>query len=470
MRANYLLIPALLMLIACNGNEPSSKDNTTPTNFTIAPAGEKHFQEMQSTLNTTPEKVEVAEVKASPSSTATSYKKLLQQMIPAAETFSVSPYTDTTIISNIGTIIKVDGSSFVTADWGRPVTGPVEINVREFYDLSDMIVAGLSTTSGKQLLETGGMIYISAYANGVECKLKENKKLKIGFPTAEKKEGMKMFTGSVNRKGQFDWTLDQKTQEKVAYMYSKPQFKGGDSVLVNYLETSFNHQDRSRLRTQFSRVFVSFIIDDKGNVVETKILNGISPSVDNEVVRMICDMPQWIPACENGIFVSSRVELPVYFGLDPKRERTPYRVFECNYQAPDFLAETKMVARQYYYLQSSGLGWLNCDRFLAPSNNRVMVASNNGVGMSMQLVFHRMQAIVSGIEKDGRIYFSGLPKGEKVTLIAFGYVNDKPYMFIKETTTDVISHQIVFTKPLSKDAIKNEMAKIENGLMAWNGE
>jgi len=45
-----------------------------------------------------------------------------------------------------------------------------------------MILGGLSTTSNGKLLETGGMLYISATTNGEKCDLKKGKNIEIAFP------------------------------------------------------------------------------------------------------------------------------------------------------------------------------------------------------------------------------------------------------------------------------------------------
>jgi len=467
MKANYLLMVVLISLVGCSGRDQSEVKDSTSVDLKIAPAKES-VEEMKPELQETPLLVDEEVRNSSVVATKTSYQRLLQKMSPKTQTYKVSVNADTTIVCSYGTLLKIDAGSFVTEDWGKAVKGEVEIQVREFYELSDMILAGLSTTSGKQLLETGGMIHISATSDGIKCKVKEKGSIKIGFLTDEVKENMQLFAGSTDRRGRFDWTLSSFSKKIDTMIVAMPKFPGGDSVLVNYLETTFKHPDRSRLRTQFSRVNVSFTLDAKGEVIDARILNGISVTVDEEVLSMICNMPNWVPAIEDGNYVSSRIELPVYFGLDPKRSRTPYRVFASNYNTPIDKNESKKVESKYYFLDSPTLGWLNCDRFVNPSNNQMTVACNGAFDLNVQMVFHSIQGIVNGFPKDGRIYFTNLPKGEKVTLIAFGNVNYKPHMTIKETTTDEALHSLQLTTPMSKEILTKEMAKLERRMGAWN--
>lgn len=64
------------------------------------------------------------------------------------------------------------------------------------------------------------------------------------------------------------------------------------------------------------KVFVRFIIDEQGNVLNPEIIKGIDPALDQEALRVIRAMPQWNPGTQRGKAVSVSYTLPVDFKLD----------------------------------------------------------------------------------------------------------------------------------------------------------
>jgi hypothetical protein len=61
--------------------------------------------------------------------------------------FTVQPRKDQTIRCAEGTVIRVYPNTFVYAASKTPVTEPVQLEVKEFYDKADIVLAHLSTWS-----------------------------------------------------------------------------------------------------------------------------------------------------------------------------------------------------------------------------------------------------------------------------------------------------------------------------------
>ncbi|MFV0591915.1 MAG: hypothetical protein ACK5M7_11070 [Draconibacterium sp.] len=78
------------------------------------------------------------------------------------QVFIINADKDTTLICEEGTSIEIKAHSFVTENSGNKIVGEVRINVQEYYKTPDIVLAGLSTTSGDNLLETGGMLHVEA--------------------------------------------------------------------------------------------------------------------------------------------------------------------------------------------------------------------------------------------------------------------------------------------------------------------
>ncbi len=111
--------------------------------------------------------------------------------------FEVDPTRDTVLKSLAGAIIKIPKGS-IEANAGAKA----KIAFKEAYSMHDILKAGLTTMSGNKALSSGGMFMING-ADGQ--KLKFNAPVDISVPTNQKVEGMQLYTGNVNDKGQIDW-------------------------------------------------------------------------------------------------------------------------------------------------------------------------------------------------------------------------------------------------------------------------
>lgn len=124
---------------------------------------------------------------------------------PQLQSFRFSVTSGKEITAARGTKVSIPPNAFVDAS-GKVISGVVDFEIKEFFDVGDMIAAGLPTTSGDQYLVSGGEIYISAKQNGNEVHLANGKSLDIMVPTSNADPNMKLFTGSGSvDSSTFDW-------------------------------------------------------------------------------------------------------------------------------------------------------------------------------------------------------------------------------------------------------------------------
>ncbi len=62
-------------------------------------------------------------------------------------------------------------------------------------------------------------------------------------------------------------------------------------------------------------VYVKFVIDKDGSVVNEEVRKGVSESLDNEALRVVKMMPKWIPGEQDGKKVRVSFTLPISFKL-----------------------------------------------------------------------------------------------------------------------------------------------------------
>ena len=66
-------------------------------------------------------------------------------------------------------------------------------------------------------------------------------------------------------------------------------------------------------------IFVQFIVDEKGNVIEPELINDIGKGCGQEALRVVRLMSEWIPGMQANRPVPVRFEIPVRFSLEDDR-------------------------------------------------------------------------------------------------------------------------------------------------------
>lgn len=117
---------------------------------------------------------------------------------------NVDPRSDTTLLTPNGIVLDIPQGCFVD-EFGRPITSPVRVTLIEALDPLDIMKAGLSTMSGDTLLETGGMFYFDAHANGKAVMIDPTRPITAMVPTADAKKDMMLYQGVKMPDGRIDW-------------------------------------------------------------------------------------------------------------------------------------------------------------------------------------------------------------------------------------------------------------------------
>jgi len=97
----------------------------------------------------------------------------------------------------------------------------------------------------------------------------------------------------------------------------QPEFPGGIDSLKNFISTNLQYPQQAREKGIQGRVFVNFVIDDKGNIINIKILSGVDPLLDAEAIRIVQSMPKWKPGKQRGKPVYVSFNLPITFKIEP---------------------------------------------------------------------------------------------------------------------------------------------------------
>ena len=417
------------------------------------------------------------------------------------QSFLISTSQQETIKCERGTKITLPPRAFANKRTGKIIDGNVQVQVAEFYDKEDFILANLSTTSDGKLLESGGTIYITAYStNGEECKLAKNKSIKIQFPFDKKKQGMQLFYGQKTKNG-INWKLPETAEkrnnsqakttvktksdspkEKVYTVVERQaQFPGGEQALINFLGDNIDYPKEAKEQGLEEVVLAEFAITETGKVEEIKIVRSNYPILAAEVTKALQTLPDFLPARNNGKAMKSYFTLPINFEagesgnirtarkLVVRNGRVDFstnhvscgKLVSNNIAKANNLNEVSMNEVGSYILRSAQLGWINCDRFYLKKQKINYAIKTQVDNVNIKLIFKSINGVMSGKYSHGRCTFTNVPINEEVTIFALKNENERYYFASEQTTirNSLSDVQLVYT-PIDKsnlDAIINDL-------------
>jgi periplasmic protein TonB len=93
-------------------------------------------------------------------------------------------------------------------------------------------------------------------------------------------------------------------------------FPHGDRKgLIKYLSENLNYPKEAQKKGIEGKVYIQFVVSDKGEITNIKVKKGVNPLLDEEAVRVVKSMPRWNPGTFNGKPVNSVFSLPITFRL-----------------------------------------------------------------------------------------------------------------------------------------------------------
>jgi len=101
-----------------------------------------------------------------------------------------------------------------------------------------------------------------------------------------------------------------------------PEFAGGTNELAKYLGQNVQYPPMAREAGITGKVYINFIVDTSGKILSPKIVKSSgSKDLNDEALRVVGNMPNWIAGVDSGKKVSVYVNMPVAFGNSGANER-----------------------------------------------------------------------------------------------------------------------------------------------------
>ena len=94
-----------------------------------------------------------------------------------------------------------------------------------------------------------------------------------------------------------------------------PMFPGGDIALRSYLGKNVKYPVVAQENGIQGKVYVSFVVDRDGSVINARIARGVDSSLDKEALRVVNSLPKWKPGMQGGKAVKVSYTVPINFKL-----------------------------------------------------------------------------------------------------------------------------------------------------------
>jgi hypothetical protein len=406
-----------------------------------------------------------------------------------------------------GTKISIPENAFVNERTGKNISGEIDLRITEYYKLSDILLADLTTKSDNKLLETGGMLYINATQKGVRLKLNQQKPLHIifnnsGKPNMQLFEGFKTDDNGINWKlnteieaVEIDELTDDLTSEAAAVqevieesfvrikdVEEGPVFPGCESgnneerkecmkdAINKLVNRKFNTSIAGDLElTGRQSIRTSFEIDAEGIIGKIEA-RASHKELAEEAIRVIELMPKLIPAKQKGKAVAISYYLPINFQTEGETMDQPSITIKSDKAFIKRFGEksTSEIGNsdiERYTFATTNLGWINCDRFVNSIKKKIKykIKIKDAEGANVKMVFKSISSVLPSNKNNNQYNFGEVPLDENIILLAVKRKGDKLYLGMIALKTKAISELDLNFKEVTLNELKTELQKLNKG-------
>jgi hypothetical protein len=316
-------------------------------------------------------------------------KKIFSTDYLPLQEFTIDSRRDTQLLAAGGMKVSIPANAF-TYKSGKEAQGKITIEMKEAFTPQSIVMANLVTMKGKELLESGGMYYLNAKAEGVGLAVADGKELTMEVPALSKKQGMELYEGKQSKAG-LDWA---------------------NPVALNKEEQKLNEAWK-----------------DAGELFDIKPEKTLAVAIPKKAVKDGPEMKDslgWLPQ------VNPKVEWMSGFSAQPG--------------VNGFAQDTKLN----YLMTSNRLGWANIDRlYHDPRSRRITFVTDvenkeEFENVYITMMFKSQSVYLPGYQKkDGTYSFTHgdyeepvLPVGEKAAIMVSAYKDGQQYFAVKNVTID----------------------------------
>ncbi|WP_143306962.1 M56 family metallopeptidase [Chitinophaga vietnamensis] len=135
--------------------------------------------------------------------------------------------------------------------------------------------------------------------------------------------------------------------EVFTFVENPPTFKGGEDSLNSYLSRTIVYPKAAQTNNKQGTVFIQFIVDANGKIRSVHALGAPKGyGLEEEAIRVIEGMPDWVPGTQNKKRVAVEFNLPIRFTLQDIDEAK--EVFTFVEQPPSFVGGEEALSKYLF--------------------------------------------------------------------------------------------------------------------------
>ena len=391
--------------------------------------------------------------------------------VASQQEFTVKSESDTVLEGRQGVRLYVPSGCFDSNSKN------VKVIMKEYLEYPDMIKAGLTTTSNGQMLESGGMIHLTALDENENVSIANGKSIKVFFPEGNK-EGMQLFYG-VEQNGVLNWIpvktkADSSTSVPYSYETSgqwKPSSTDGLSYYYyahyettvlredeNIDSSSFENSKMSFDSTLLARVsyfnrlqdvlkkydlVFTYIVNENGKpenfrmkvlVAEKNIYGGISVTRNRRIANCFSTLRSVMRSMPKMVSSGS---IRQGFKLGKRNVKKQERSYRSNGYYSDASTQKFMDQSAIMYEQAmdiTQLGWINCDHFINEKNTgSLMVKAGKESNMEVKAIFKNIKSVMNlYADTKGIFHLNNVPLQSDVMIVVTKFVNGEMFYAVTD--------------------------------------
>jgi TonB family protein len=105
------------------------------------------------------------------------------------------------------------------------------------------------------------------------------------------------------------------TNRRTTRTTASAKYPGGMKALQKLVLDSLRYPGEAKDRQIEGTVYVTFVIDQSGDVIQAEVTEGVHYLLDEEALRFVSKMPAWSPATRYGVAVDTNFIMPITFNM-----------------------------------------------------------------------------------------------------------------------------------------------------------
>lgn len=406
--------------------------------------------------------------------------ELFAQLKKEPNHFIIDNRKDTTLFCQEGTALQIPAGSLGG-------NANVLFTVKEIYKKSDMVLNQLSATSNKALLESGGMLQLTATVNDQPVEVVPNKPITVYMTdTSSYMQKMQLFTGEKTTESlpnavvRFNEKLEDVTSGAAStYMNWVPQYRyfttatpAPDEVRVLNLEDNYaelrerrkglvaiylrskesklsKKELEQRLKERYGDQYYKIKVKNHRPIGSYNVVaTDASPSIGDSI---------WIKKELADKWKQRYVETRVVGSMVQRRTYDTTASIKLN--------SSMSALNNRYGINISRLGWINCDRFYNSNEekaNYVVQLGDSAANYYTLLVFNNINSVMNGYISGNTAIFPNVPVGMDVTVVSVGINNKGQAVYaMQKAVTDKTGLSGISFQPAEAAALPNALSKLD---------